>query len=467
MAFPTIGVKVAWTTTPFAVKPAWTSLPAGDIQGIHTRKGRSVYLDRIEASTASVVLENTSGDYWPDNAGGTYYPNVLPGKQIRIIATYSGTDYPLFTGFIEKMTPLWLGPGGKGSVMTLECSDIYRNLNRRLINDGSGYSQELSGVRVANVLEDLAAKVTATATLAEDLDTSETGVDVSDGPEFDIGQTILIDSEQMKISNIVSNTLTVTRGANGSTAATHTNGAAIKVYAIRRDLDVGQSSLQATGALVDQNALQHIHAIQTSEMGLIFIAGDGDVQFQDRHYRIVNEGPGAAAAVFGDDSGEMHYSGMETSYEDEMIYNDVRITRAGGAEQSASDATSQTSYGKRSLAESGLLILTDNEALDQATYMLSRFKDPSLRVQKLTISPGRDEANLYPKVLSYDISQRITVRLNEASIDTDYLIEGVEQDADAISRQWLTQWSLSAASIVDDYWKMDVSELDTETRLAY
>jgi hypothetical protein len=73
-------------------------------------------------------------------------------------------------------------------------------------------------------------RTTSTATLAEDLDTSETAVDVSSGTAFEVGQTIRVDTEQMYISAISTNTLTVTRAVNGTTAAAHSNGAAISVY---------------------------------------------------------------------------------------------------------------------------------------------------------------------------------------------------------------------------------------------
>lgn len=74
------------------------------------------------------------------------------------------------------------------------------------------------------------ARETSSTTVNEALDASETGVDVVDGTVLEVGQTILIDSEQMYISAIASNTLTVTRGVNGTTAATHASGAAIGVY---------------------------------------------------------------------------------------------------------------------------------------------------------------------------------------------------------------------------------------------
>lgn len=66
------------------------------------------------------------------------------------------------------------------------------------------------------------------ATLAEDLDAVETGIDVSDGTKFIAGQTIKIDTEQFFITAITGDTLTVnTRPHNGTTAATHTSGTAI------------------------------------------------------------------------------------------------------------------------------------------------------------------------------------------------------------------------------------------------
>lgn len=73
---------------------------------------------------------------------------------------------------------------------------------------------------------------TASVTLNEALDTTETGVDVSTsgGSEFSPGMTILIESEQMHVQSVSTNTLTVTRGANGTPAVTHNTGTAIQIY---------------------------------------------------------------------------------------------------------------------------------------------------------------------------------------------------------------------------------------------
>lgn len=68
------------------------------------------------------------------------------------------------------------------------------------------------------------------ATTAEELDASETAVDVSSGPLLAVGNTLLVESEQMYCTAVATNTATVKRGVNGTTAATHATGKAIYVY---------------------------------------------------------------------------------------------------------------------------------------------------------------------------------------------------------------------------------------------
>lgn len=86
------------------------------------------------------------------------------------------------------------------------------------------------GVRVAGswgyyqVLQRLTATASAIAS------TSTTSVIVSAGAEFSAGQTLLIDSEQLYVSAVSSTTLTVERGVNGTTAATHGAASAIDLY---------------------------------------------------------------------------------------------------------------------------------------------------------------------------------------------------------------------------------------------
>ena len=70
---------------------------------------------------------------------------------------------------------------------------------------------------------------TNTTLLNEALDNSETGVDVDDGTVFSVNDVIKINDEQMLITSISTNTLTVTRGYNSTSATTHLNNAGITI----------------------------------------------------------------------------------------------------------------------------------------------------------------------------------------------------------------------------------------------
>ena len=57
-----------------------------------------------------------------------------------------------------------------------------------------------------------------------DADTGDsTVVNVVSGAVFEVGQNLKVDSEEMTITSISSNALTVTRGANGTSAVAHTD----------------------------------------------------------------------------------------------------------------------------------------------------------------------------------------------------------------------------------------------------
>jgi len=55
--------------------------------------------------------------------------------------------------------------------------------------------------------------------------TSATSVVVDDGTDFEVGQNILVGSEEMTITAISTHTLTVIRGVKSTTNATHSDNA--------------------------------------------------------------------------------------------------------------------------------------------------------------------------------------------------------------------------------------------------
>ena len=70
-----------------------------------------------------------------------------------------------------------------------------------------------------------------TTTLAEALDASETEIDLTSSTGFDSTGKIFIENEEITYTGISTNTLTgCTRGANGTTAATHDNGTSVAQF---------------------------------------------------------------------------------------------------------------------------------------------------------------------------------------------------------------------------------------------
>jgi hypothetical protein len=70
------------------------------------------------------------------------------------------------------------------------------------------------------------------STAAEAMDASETGYDVTSATGFVTGNLIRFDNELGYVSNIASNSLTTTRGENGSTAATHLTAIPIYIWRV-------------------------------------------------------------------------------------------------------------------------------------------------------------------------------------------------------------------------------------------
>ena len=70
----------------------------------------------------------------------------------------------------------------------------------------------------------------ATETANAIADATTTSVTVSTRADVEAGHTVLIDSEQVFVRSYSGNVLTVVRGVNGTTAASHSGGATVDIY---------------------------------------------------------------------------------------------------------------------------------------------------------------------------------------------------------------------------------------------
>lgn len=80
---------------------------------------------------------------------------------------------------------------------------------------------------------------------AIDASKADTGFSVFTGTQFRVGEVIQIDTEQMRIIEIAGNALTVQRAWNGTPLAAHVNGSGVWAY---RTLEVARGALGTTAA---------------------------------------------------------------------------------------------------------------------------------------------------------------------------------------------------------------------------
>ena len=125
---------------------------------VSIRRGRNRILNKFEAGSATIVLEDTTGDWNPLNTASPYYGKLLPLRKIRIWADYddgTGTQqYYLYSGYIISYDTGFVLGAEEISTVTLSCVDGFRLLNSVGISTVAGTSAgQLSGARVEDLLD--------------------------------------------------------------------------------------------------------------------------------------------------------------------------------------------------------------------------------------------------------------------------------------------------------------------------
>jgi hypothetical protein len=237
-----------------------------------------------------------------------------------------------------------------------------------------------------------------------------------------------------------------------------------------RAVYAGQSQIQA-GTFVNVPALTHFQNVADVESGLFFMDGSGKAIGHNRHYRLTNSL--TSLATFDDSAGAtLPWLKLSSSFDDAQIWNEARVTRTGGTEQVATDATSQAAYFTRTLTKN-LPILSDTEALYLAQWLIGLYAAPIFRFTSVTLDGLMADA-LWPWMLSLEISNRITITQRPppigVAITQDCYIEAVSFDV-AQDRFQVTFGLSSAAALAgSSFWVLQDATygvLDSTTKLAY
>lgn len=167
---------------------------------------------------------------------------------------------------------------------------------------------------------------------------------------------------------------------------------------------------QDMGPATDISGLDGLSALQTvvdSENGQHFVDRFGTVNFQARSARYNAITP---MYIFGENTaaGEWPYENVVMPLDPTHIGNLVQVTQYDSNQVfTAVDATSQTDYFPRTLQRT-INVTSTLECQSAAQYLLSRYKQPAVRISSIVLHPSAVPA-MWPVCLSLELGMRITV----------------------------------------------------------
>lgn len=115
----------------------WTDVTSV-VQGHTITRGRQHELDRFEAGTCTLTVDNRDARFNPWNSQGPYAGLLVPMKQVQVRATYNSITYKLYTGHINAFPIAW--PDNYSSTAQLQANDAFRLFNLANITN-SQYAQ--------------------------------------------------------------------------------------------------------------------------------------------------------------------------------------------------------------------------------------------------------------------------------------------------------------------------------------
>jgi hypothetical protein len=127
---------------------------SNQVSKIDTRKERNLFQDKYLSGTATVRILDQNGDWNPQNTSSPYYPNLVPLRSIQISTTYSGTNYPIFKGYITEYLYTYPKDQNELGYVDLICSDGFKLLFNSNVTTVTGQAAgQDTGTRIDKILD--------------------------------------------------------------------------------------------------------------------------------------------------------------------------------------------------------------------------------------------------------------------------------------------------------------------------
>jgi len=221
----------------------------------------------------------------------------------------------------------------------------------------------------------------------------------------------------------------------------------------QRDINSGNSTLQADPGTSDRDLLGAIQLVESSEFGGFFLSAEGNATFLSRD--TISQKADETPTVFADDGTGITYQQIEFANDDTLLVNDVTVTRLNGTSQNTFDQTSIDTYFLHSGKRDGILVQTDAEALDQAQTLLVARKDTTDRIDSMTLNlldssaPTKIVAGLNLEI--FDLVNVTKTVPGGSTITKELFVQGIQHDITQtmFTTKLLTSEPLIQAFILD------------------
>ena len=218
----------------------------------------------------------------------------------------------------------------------------------------------------------------------------------------------------------------------------------------QRNIDSGNSTLQADPGTSGRDLLGAVQLVESSEFGGFFLDAEGNATFYSRD--TISQRADQTPIVFADDGTGITYQQIEFANDDTLLVNDVTVTRLNGTSQNTFDQTSIDTYFLHSGKRDGILVETDDEALSQAQTLLVARKDTTDRIDSMTLNlldssaPTKIVAGLNLEI--FDLVNVTKTVPGGSTITKELFVQGVQHD---ISQTMFTTKLLTAEPLIQAF----------------
>jgi len=134
--------------------PGWTDVTPY-VSSLRIRRGNDNFLIRnVESGSLTVVFEDPDSRFLPNNTGSPYYPNVEPGRPIRVVADWSDAETVIYRGQTTRWTQNFVR-NTENTEVVLTCSDVLNLLQNYTVDQTTlGSNGQATDTRIGLLLDD-------------------------------------------------------------------------------------------------------------------------------------------------------------------------------------------------------------------------------------------------------------------------------------------------------------------------